>query len=950
MTFQRIEELARHWQELEIFPALERALDGIGFTDQYVQTMISPGAHPDAPNKSKVIKDNVWGMIELDQSCLRLLDCPILQRMRTIKQLGFSYLTYPSAEHSRFVHSLGMFCVVSRFLETIARLPISEERPGAPFHEWPVVPKTRRLLQHAAILHDVGHLPFSHVVEGIIEADPDLFRCGRISIEEFTFVAERCLHKDLHLAECLSVAIIISPRFVRYYEGWVNQGGDVGSHFRIAAMVAGLPPEEGLQGLSGMISGPSIDADKIDYINRDALACGIPVGVDVARLFLRSAFLKVKREEIQRLTDAINPPPIDQVIFVVNASGLDSIEEIGQARTTLYHRVYLHQTTRNAERLLALAIHLSASAAGSASARFDARDALHLWQQDDVGLLKALIAADDQSVKRLATQVYDRRLPKRAATFGRNYARMSVPVAEIFPKMSPEARKNLAKQIVGTGLDKLRSKQLFGEKQRELEKEIHSEAALIAEKIRNAGESSPGDYPEIVTILPMPNLEPNRSDCIVLENERLSSTAASSTSDEQLEAADIAKSTGYVMTTEAWREIVFVATRSILYRHQLPLSEIAMEPYAGSPSITVKSHGHILLDVEGVARRVGIKVEKIRSVIRAAGETGYFDQYPRLAEVDIGAQQLLAAAIRLRDFNGQGNWSVTAESLRAFVAQVPPRFRQAVFQLIESFSILDRTTLVSSILSVAKALPRPQARRFVVGMSPDSGSEVRIKLEHELRDSLQQEGWAFKKTIRDVLDIANGNDELILCDDNVASGNQALCQFMAWLDVPQKNWTEEQKREQGIERSALSPRDQALLKVLPIRILTALGTPRAKDFLAENLSKLGLTRFAGLSYARELVLDAKDLGSAEEFLRDVGQNLLAYVRYGQNEFARLSPGQKSECENDSLGYSGQRALVCTTTNVPTGTVTAFWCPGMYKGEPWVPLLIRRGYLKNLVLA
>src|SRR4051794_19790626 len=104
MSIARVEDLQQRWRSMGALSALEATLEAIGFSDHYVDQL----AKSTVDRKPKVIKDSTWGMIEVDASCLLLLDSPLLQRMRGVRQLGFSYLTYPSAEHTRFVHSLGM--------------------------------------------------------------------------------------------------------------------------------------------------------------------------------------------------------------------------------------------------------------------------------------------------------------------------------------------------------------------------------------------------------------------------------------------------------------------------------------------------------------------------------------------------------------------------------------------------------------------------------------------------------------------------------------------------------------------------------------------------------------------------------------------------------------------------------------------------------------------------
>jgi hypothetical protein len=130
-----------------------------------------------------------------------------------------------------------------------------------------------------------------------------------------------------------------------------------------------------------------------EYVNRDALNCGVPVGVDVARIFLRSGVVRASRDQILRLNLKEDPLP-EEYLFVVNSSGIDTIDEILQARTSLYQRVYFHAVTRTTERLLSLSLE-----ANVADPKPDDHivNALKLWAQKD----------SNRSVKRLASALID---------------------------------------------------------------------------------------------------------------------------------------------------------------------------------------------------------------------------------------------------------------------------------------------------------------------------------------------------------------------------------------------------------------------------------------------------------------------------------------------------------------------------------------------------------------
>jgi deoxynucleoside triphosphate triphosphohydrolase SAMHD1 len=108
MSLKALGKLKDNWQQNGALQSqINSALDSIGFTEEYVAKATTPSAEKKLSRKSKQIKDNQWGMIEFDWRSMRLVDCPLVQRLRYVKQLGFTYFTYPSAEHSRFSHTLG---------------------------------------------------------------------------------------------------------------------------------------------------------------------------------------------------------------------------------------------------------------------------------------------------------------------------------------------------------------------------------------------------------------------------------------------------------------------------------------------------------------------------------------------------------------------------------------------------------------------------------------------------------------------------------------------------------------------------------------------------------------------------------------------------------------------------------------------------------------------------
>ena len=110
----------------------------------------------------KRIFDPVHHFIELSTAEARLLDLPVMQRLRRLRQLGLAYLAFPSAEHSRFTHALGALAMGTRAFDELAR------GNGARFGDAAGAAYQRRLVRAALLLHDIGHGPFSHACESVL--------------------------------------------------------------------------------------------------------------------------------------------------------------------------------------------------------------------------------------------------------------------------------------------------------------------------------------------------------------------------------------------------------------------------------------------------------------------------------------------------------------------------------------------------------------------------------------------------------------------------------------------------------------------------------------------------------------------------------------------------------------------------------------------------------------
>lgn len=256
---------------------------------------------PDTPTSLLSLRDPVHGFIRADALESALINSRPVQRLRFIHQLGFAFLVFPGAEHSRFSHVLGAMHLAGRVYDALCAKGAGFLPPGARSRE-------RRLTRAAALLHDVGHAPFSHSAE-------ELFEEG-IDHEEMT-------RRLLALPE-------IEEIFERHGEGL--EPADV-----VRLLAGGGGSTERL--LARIISG-ELDVDKMDYLLRDSLYCGVRYG----------------SYDLERLLDTMLPiedPETGTWGTGVDEGGVHALEALVMARYYMFTQVYFNATGK------ALELHLN---------------------------------------------------------------------------------------------------------------------------------------------------------------------------------------------------------------------------------------------------------------------------------------------------------------------------------------------------------------------------------------------------------------------------------------------------------------------------------------------------------------------------------------------------------------------------------------------------------------
>lgn len=253
--------------------------------------MASPPPPGLRPYRPKVLRDPVYGNITIpSRVLLELVDSPEFQRLRRIRQLGMCFAVFHGAEHSRFQHALGVMWLMARILEHWHQrrlVDLSEEE--------------RQTACAAALLHDVGHGPFSHALERVFSGVD---------------------HESLGLQ-------VVRRRLAPILE---RNGLDPA---RVEGILAGTDPNPVFHELLSS----QLDVDRMDYLQRDSLYTGVKYG-----LF-----------DIDRIVDTVLPMregPEEPLLAAVDPKGTEAVEEYLFSRYFMHWQVYLHRTVRAAEVLL----------------------------------------------------------------------------------------------------------------------------------------------------------------------------------------------------------------------------------------------------------------------------------------------------------------------------------------------------------------------------------------------------------------------------------------------------------------------------------------------------------------------------------------------------------------------------------------------------------------------
>ena len=311
----------------------------------------------------KIINDPVFGFIRIPSGLLcDIIRHPLFQRLTRINQLGLASVVYPGARHTRFQHSLGAFYLMTEAVKSLIEKGVY------------IFDSEAEAVQAAILMHDIGHGPFSHVLENTL--------ISGISHEDISLMMMECINQDLKGQLSLAISI--------FKDEYPNK-------------------------IFHQLISSQLDMDRLDYLRRDSFYTGVTEGIIGSDRIIK--MLNVKDDRL-----------------VVDSKGIYSIENYLTSRRLMYWQVYLHKTAVGYEKILVNAlmrarylIQQGVNLFASPSLAYFLKNDVHFDDQalqiyaelDDSDIWSALKAwkhAEDRILSTLATDMTDRHLFKVEVT------------------------------------------------------------------------------------------------------------------------------------------------------------------------------------------------------------------------------------------------------------------------------------------------------------------------------------------------------------------------------------------------------------------------------------------------------------------------------------------------------------------------------------------------------
>ena len=888
------------------------------FTDislsEYNESLSKEGFH----YMDKDIFDFVWGTIDFSATEMCILDSPLLQRLRRIRQLGLASTVYCNADSSRFSHTIGVTEVASRMSKVVTE-KVRNILNGSEFDEFRIY-DPEEIVRLSAIFHDTGSMFYSHVSEVFFSYDRSFPLYKEITRARTYFCEKTSTEVSLH--ELISVMIVNSPATIKLFEL-------ISPHFKksrlterahyeqlaefISCLIIGTPINKYLLPYSTIINS-AIDADKFDYLLRDSECTKVPIAVDMARIIRKLDVVNIESIEPSEIWDDNTSTAVPLKVMAIKNSARNVFFQLSNARASMYESVYYHHKVLTAEAMFRQALNKIYSIKQSNTISF--RDILQLTDDSFNELWKfALLTEEErenpkvQYITNFLKCIRNRNLFKRVAAFSQDIICASKAAKEDFLNV-------VVRDPLSSDCNK------FCER---LKEEYFNVCKLI--------EYIPKEEPLFMFVSSkydaMSSVPVERGDGYCIWSSKLMKQ-------DTIEAGKKSKQEQFYLVTDCSERMpVYLALEKVL-------TEFEIHGLKSEASICSKLTPSLLNRM----RVTLLEKDFYQNVLFVLNDDFLLDK--------VYDKVLFSKALeKFRSFMGCNNCSVTKEDLLKYLRQflkLQIKYEDiklllnGVLQIIVNAYYLDRESFVEQLSSLlGKSMEQISCERkhfvFIGGLFDSANHWL-----YFFNDVQQKNALSFEKDVESALETANENDCICFFDDGAYSGKQVISIFQELMGIPA-----EQRTTKEHHVNELNEENKMRLKNSNIALAYLCFNSSAKKYIIEELEKLGINK-VDIYYNHDLSKKLFDKDTnvfhteqqknvVRKYLYDIGVQIL-------NSTKKLPDGNYKErwsqerVESAALGYNDAQQAVVFYNNIPTYSITALWANGNVGENEWKGLFQR----------
>ena len=880
----------------------------------------------------KDIFDFVWGTVELEPHEILLLDSPLLQRLRYIKQLGLADMLYCNATSTRFSHTIGVIEVSGRMAKKVS---IGLELSGN------IEKELIQIVRLSALFHDVGHMFYSHVSEKYFTND--------VSFPKYELVHKALVHVQTEIKRTYNCALheligamivqsdavgeLLNSSIIRQSLAFqINKPKDV-SYLQdcISSLILGSAINQVLLPFSTIIKG-TVDADRIDYLSRDSSCTKVPISVDASRL-IQKILVVDYRENDPKANFSENSAWDDDhrlikeyfpgwkngkyKIMVIKNSATKVCFQLDNARLNMYESVYCHHKVLTAETMMREVISGYFEKCGELGLPISFKTILS-WSDEvfsehwrKIANVKGFSKEDKARISDTIVNIRNRNLYKRVAAFSErdldDFSATTCGKRRFFNEVVKDNAKNQMYR---------NQKALFCDC-------IKEEYKSICAKIGNPIKDSE-NYKFVFVSISFTSIDPIPIDDGNGSYDWSNELYKYSTIDEGKKSQE---EKFYLLSNCEHRECAYLAFEKVLFeKYSIRLNKRAAKCLKSDYSALVKTKGSLfqndyyrnclcLVD-DDLFFGQGLD-PKIRSVVEKYGKFEAHD-----------SRQVDELSVRnfLRQFN----------CLQIDYVNVLPLLNGILDFMLNGYFV--GRELIRNVAENCwfKDLSDTVVNMCVVGSPTDSSLHLSYYM-NDLKTTLQNKNVSLRietDLVQCLKNTKNG-ECIFFYDDGSYSGKQITSIFQEYVGIDTDKRNTKESHVSSLKKSQIE-----MLEKRNIHLLFVLGNSNNESYIKEELRKIGLynievsyqydmkdSAFNTLQdrHVRKLVIDS---------LKTIGKQLIKEKKTGHSGW------DNKRINAAALGYNNAQQMVVTSVSVPTYTVPAFWVDGTFNGRKWKSLFTR----------